>query len=177
MEKIESTEGLQMRKKRIRVAKAVYCGFILAYSTVVGAILALMRDFVCNFFKANHLELPAPTKFIAEYCYSSTGYSPYFTYVEIMLIAAFLIWIPVIVCGKTAKSGLSAAMCGFMGQTFLGALVALLILAPLVTVWRPELLNPPEAPTAMAVCIHYAAIISLVFALLVILRRRAKKRS
>lgn len=166
-----------MRKKRIMLSKAACCGFILTYSAIVGAILALMRDFVCNFFRAHNMELPAPTKFITEYCYSSTGYSPYFTYVEIMLIAAFLIWIPLTVCGKTAKSCLLAAMCGFMGQTFLGALVALLILAPLVTVWRPELLNPPEAPTAAAVCIHYAAIASLVFALLVILRRRAKKRS
>lgn len=166
-----------MRKKRIMVAKAVYGVFILAYSTVVGAILAVLRDFVWNFFRASNMELPAPTKFIIECCYSSTGYSPYFTYVEIMLIAAFLIWIPLTVCGKTAKSCLLAAMCGFMGQTLFGALVALLILAPLVTVWRPELLNPPEAPTATAVCIHYAAIASLVFALLVILRRRAKKRS
>lgn len=166
-----------MRKKRIKVYKAACCGFILAYSAVVGALLAVMRDFVCNFFKAGHLELPAPTKFITEYCYSSSGYSPYFTYAEIMLIAAFLIWIPLTVCGKTAKSCLLAAMCGFMGQTFFGALVALLILAPLDTLWQLELLNPPQTPTAAAVCIHYAAIASLVFALLVILRRWTKKRS
>jgi hypothetical protein len=166
-----------MRKKRIKVYKAACCSFILAYSAVVGALLAVMRDFVCNFFGAHNMELPAPTKFVTEYCYSSTGYSPYFTYVEIMLIAVFLIWIPVMVSQKTAKSCLLAAMCGFMGQTFFGALIALLILAPLDTLWQPELLNPPQTPTAAAVCIHYAAVASLVFALLVILRRWTKKRS
>ena len=149
--------------------------FLLAYSLVVGALVAIARDFICNFHRAAQMELPAPAKFLAEECYSTTGYSPYFTYVEMMLVAVFMIWIPLVAYRKDARSALLATMCGFMGQTFLGACLLTVLLAPLVSVWKLEILNPPQAPTAIAVGIHYAALASLVFAMFAIFRRLLKK--
>ena len=145
--------------------------FLLTYSLVVGALVAIVREFICNFHRAVQMELPAPAKFLAENCYSATGYSPYFTYVEMMLVAVFLIWIPLVAYRKDARSALLATMCGFMGQTFFGACLLTVLLAPLVSVWQLEILNPPQTPTAIAVGIHYAVPASLVFALLAILRR------
>ena len=156
--------------------KAACALFLLAYSLVIGALVATVRDFICNFHRAAQMELPAPTKFLAENCYSATGYSPYFTYVEMMLVAVFLLWIPLVAYRKDARSALLATMCGFMGQTFLGACLLAVLLAPLISVRQLEILNPPQAPTAIAVGIHYAALASLVFALALLLRRLMKKQ-
>ena len=149
--------------------------FLLAYSIVVGALVAIVREFICNFHRAEQMELPAPAKFLAERCYSTTGYSPYFTYVEMMLVAVFLIWIPLVAYRKDARSALLATMCGFMAQTFLGACLLAVLLAPLCSLWQLETLNRPQAPTAIAFVIHYVALASFVFALLAILRRLLKR--
>ena len=149
--------------------------FLLAYSLVVGALVATVREFICNFHRAAQMELPAPAKFLAENCYSATGYSPYFTYVEMLLVAVFLIWIPLVAYRKDARSALLATMCGFMGQTFLGACLLTVMLAPLCSMWQLETLDRPQAPTAIAAGIHYAALASLVFASVLLLRRLKPK--
>ena len=156
-------------------AKAAGGLFLLAYSLVVGALVAIVREFICNFHRAAQIELPAPAKFLAENCYSATGYSPYFTYVEMMLVAVFLLWIPLVAYRKDARSALLATMCGFMGQTFLGACLLTVMPAPLCSLWQLETLDRPQAPTAIAVGIHYAALASLVFALVLLLRRLKPK--
>ena len=169
---IEKTETETMRIGHEKWIKAAGGLFLLAYSLVV--IVAIVRDFICNFHRVAQMELPAPAKFLAENCYSATGYSPYFTYVEMMFAAVFLIWIPLVAYRKDARSALLATMCGFMGQTFLGACLLTVLLAPLCSVWQLETLDRPQAPTVIAVGIHYAALASLVFALVLLIRRLTK---
>ena len=159
-----------MHVKLMKISKIACAVFIILYSMVIGSFLAVLRDFIWFYCRYIPMELPGPTKFITEYCYSTSGYSPYFTYVEIMLIAVFFIWIPMIVRKKNTVSCLLVAMCGFMGQTFFGALLGLIILAPLCAIWRPERLDPPQDPTTVAIFIHYIALLSVFYVVLAILR-------
>ena len=62
-----------------------------------------------------------------------------------------------------------------MAQTFLGACLLAVLLAPLCSLWQLETLNRPQAPTAIAFGIHYAALASFVFALVLLLRRLKPK--
>jgi len=154
----------------MKISKIACAVFIMLYSTIIGLSLTVIRDFIWFYCRYYSVELPDPTKIITEYCYSTSGFSPYCTYVEIMLVAVFFIWIPIIVHKKNTMSCLLMTMCGFMGQTFLGALLALIILTPLCTMWRPGLVNPPQDTTTIAVFIHYITLLSIFYVLIAILR-------
>ena len=148
---------------RIKILKSVCSLYILLYTTIIGSLLTIIRDFVWNFCRAHQLELPTLTWFATEFCYSATGFSPYCTYIEIMLIFVSFIWIPLIISSVNTKSCILTLICGFLAQTFLGILLALMMVIPLGNAWKLELLNPKESPSPVAVFIHYITFISLIY--------------
>jgi len=159
------------------MTKIVCILFLTAYSLVIGAFLAVARAFIWNMNRHFGEEaLPLLTEFIVVTCYSTNGYSPYYTCAEFMFIAMFLLWIPLILYRNDVRDCLLMTMCGFMGQTFAGALLGTIILIPLWGLWCLELLNPPQMPTPIAVAIHHIALWSFVFLLVVICRRLVKNR-
>ena len=166
----------QMRMNRLGMAKTVCILFLMSYSFVIGGFLAVVRNFIWNMARRDESPLPLPTDFIVVSCYSTNGYSPYWTYAEIMLIAVFLLWIPLILYRNDVRDCLLMTMCGFMGQTFAGALLGTIILIPLWGLWCLEWLNPPQMPTPIAVAIHHIALWSFVCLLVVICRRLVKNR-
>ena len=158
------------------MAKTVSILFLTSYSFVIGGFLAVARSFIWNMARRDESPLPLPTDFIVVSCYSTNGYSPYFTCAEFMFITVFLLWIPMILYRNNVRDCLLMTMCGFMGQTFAGAVLGTIILLPLWSHWSLELLDPPQMPTPIAISIHYIALLSFVCLLAVICRYLVKNR-
>ena len=165
-----------MRMNRLGMAKTVCILFLSLYSLVIGEFLTVVRNFIWNMARRDESPLPLPTDFIVVSCYSTNGYSPYYTCGEFMFIAVFLLWIPVILYRNNVRDCLLMTMCGFMGQTFAGALLGTIILLPLWSYWNLEWLNPPQMPTPIAIAIHYIFLCSFVCLLAVISRYLVKNR-
>lgn len=152
--------------------KMPYCFlFHLVYSAVWGLLLEVVRDFIW-FGKFD--ELAAPTAFIVVDCCSLNGFSPYLTYVEIMLIPLGVIWLflegEYFVLNQFQKLYCTFGIFAF--QTLLGLTLLMIMLVPLSQWHRPEILNPPQQPTVIAIVIHYSFIV-LALAVLVWLLWRA----
>lgn len=133
--------------------------FNLVYSAVWGFLLEVVRDFIW-FGKFDDV-LAAPTAFIVVDCCSSNGFSPYLTYVEVMLIPLGVIWL--FLAGKDMVLNqfqkLYCAFGIFAFQTLLGLTLLMIMLIPLSQWHRPEILNPPQQPTVIAMAIHYSFVV------------------
>lgn len=165
----------------MKLKTVIFSFFLLGYALLWGGILEVCRACVYFYFSIKGIPLPELSEFFLRTCYSTNGFSSFHTYVEVMLVP-FLVSLLLIFRLHKSSSGSSAGISPmeillycFCVETLLGMFLLLIFILPLSGVFFPEVLNPPEMQTPIAVIVHYAFLLLVVAVPLTFLLWRIKK--
>lgn len=137
----------------------LYLLFSFIYSIVLGGILEITRELI--FFALRQEPFPYMTNFLVVECHSGNGFSPYFTYVEMMLIPMCVMWLFFFKNKHLNEfQQLRYFVYIFVLQTLWCAFLFFFMFIATVQYVEPEILNPTLAPTQIAIVIHCVSVLA-----------------
>ena len=159
----------------------IFSSLLLVYTLLWGGILEVCRRCVYFYFSVDQYPLPPIPEFFLKTCYSTNGFSAYSTYIEIMLIPFMISLFICLLNKKLSRFNISVPtqeilLYCYCIETLLGMFFLLVFILPLSGRFSPEVLNPPNMQTSIALYIHYSFIVFAIVLLVTALLQEIKKR-